>query len=173
MTNRVAGTVRGSVMISILAKIIVPKRLGSNPASAPCEHFVTVRLLIRNSYDFIDWTGVPQRANPSSPGLTGRSSFPERRRWTARLWDTGPPAHRAARGADRRRVVTAGFVGRGAAISELRRTDRRGYRPPLNFATEIYLLTAFLPNSSATGALPRVFINGLGAFNQDVPPLRP
>jgi hypothetical protein len=44
---------------------------------------------------------------------------------------------------------------------------------PLNLATKTQLLTALLPNSSATGALPRIFINGLGALNQDVPSLRP
>jgi hypothetical protein len=44
---------------------------------------------------------------------------------------------------------------------------------PLNFATKTYLLTAWLPNSSATGSSHRIFINRLGALNQDVPSLRP
>jgi hypothetical protein len=43
---------------------------------------------------------------------------------------------------------------------------------PLNFATKTYLLTALLPNSSATGPWRWIFINRLGALNQDVPSLR-
>jgi hypothetical protein len=42
-------------------KKFVPKRLGSDSASAPCEHFVTVRLLIRNSHDFIGRRGTASK----------------------------------------------------------------------------------------------------------------
>jgi hypothetical protein len=86
--------------------------------------------------------------------------------------------HRATRspGGARRRAAAGGDGRIRRAARRYRnppRTNERECRWPLNFATKTYLLTALLPNSSAIGALRRVFINGLGAPNQDVPSLRP